>query len=254
MQLAIQFITDPEFQFLLMVVIVAGIARGFSGFGTGMIIAPVAAALYGPKAALILLVIMDSWPSLVPAFQARKMVQWSELKTILVGFVVGLPLGITFIKYGDPTTLRWFISIIIFVAVTVLWSGWQYRGPRSTPVSASVGALSGFLGGSTQIPGPPAIIYWMATPTAARIVRANILMLFLITEFISIGGYYLGGLFNLDSALKGVIASPVYFVGILIGSNLFTKASDKTYRQITFMLILCSAGLSLPILDGILFD
>lgn len=252
MVIILQIISDPAFQLVLIAVTIAGIARGFSGFGTGMIVAPIAAALFSPQIALILLVVMDSWPSMVPAIQARKKVQWGEVLPIIAGFIVALPFGIAFIKYGDPITLRWFISIIILIAVAVLWSGWQYRGPRNTPISATVGAMCGFLGGATQIPGPPAIIYWMATRTGAGIVRANILMLFLITEFISMGGYWLGGLFNWNAALKGIMASPIYFIGIIIGSRLFSLASETTYRRITFMLILCSAVLSLPLLDGVL--
>jgi uncharacterized membrane protein YfcA len=245
-------LSNPAFQIVLLAVIVAGIARGFSGFGTGMIVAPVAAAMFSPQIALILLVVMDSWPGILPALQSRKKVQWSEIRPLIIGFVCALPLGILFIKFGDATTLRWFISAVILISVTVLWSGWQYRGSRGFKVSASVGALCGFLGGSTQVPGPPAIIYWMATKTGAGIVRANILMLFSLTEFISMGGYYLGGLFTWESALKGLIASPVFFLGIMIGSKLFTKASKQTYRTITFMLILCSAILSLPLFDNIL--
>ena len=252
MDIVANILADPAFQTVLLAVVVGGIARGFAGFGTGMIVIPIAAAMYSPQVALILLVVMDSWPSVIPTFQARKKVQWGEVLPILFGFVLALPLGIAFIKYGDAITLRWFISVIILVAVSVLWSGWQYRGRRDFPISASVGAMCGFLGGSTQIPGPPAIIYWMATRTGAGIVRANILMLFMITEFISMGGYWLGGLFSWESALKGILASPVYFVSIMIGSALFKLVSEKTYRTITFMLILCSAILSLPLLDGVL--
>ena len=252
MQLVIQLLSDPAFQTVLFAVIIAGAARGFSGFGSGMIVAPVAAAMFSPQVALIMLVVMDSWPAIFPTIVARKKVQWNEVLPILAGFVLALPLGIAFIKYGDPTLLRWFISLIILVSVSVLWSGWQYRGPRNYPISAGVGALCGFLGGSTQIPGPPAIIYWMATKTGAGIVRANILMLFFVTEFISMGGYYLGGLFNWHSALKGIIASPIFFLGILIGSKLFTMASEQTFRTITFLLILCSAIMSVPILDNVL--
>ena len=252
MNIISNILADPAFQTVLLAVVVGGIARGFAGFGTGMIVIPIAAAMYSPQVALIFMVVMDSWPSTLPTFQARHKVQWREVLPILFGFILALPLGIAFIKYGDPITLRWFISTIILVAVSVLWSGWQYRGRRDFPISAGVGAMCGFLGGSTQIPAPPAIIYWMATRTGAGIVRANILMLFMITEFVSMGGYWLGGLFSWDAALKGILASPVYFISIMIGSALFKLASEKIYRTITFVLILCSAVLSLPLLDGVL--
>ena len=49
---------DLPFALLLLVILFAGVARGLSGFGNGMIVAPVAGAIYGPKAALALIVDM----------------------------------------------------------------------------------------------------------------------------------------------------------------------------------------------------
>ena len=252
MQFIVQNLLDTNYQMVLIAVIIAGIARGFSGFGTGMIVAPVAAAMFSPQIALILLVVMDSWPAIVPTIISRKLVQWREVIPILCGFLVALPAGILFVKYGDTEILRWFISAVILISVVILWSGWQYSGERNFSVSTGVGALCGFLGGSTQIPGPPAIIYWMATKTGKNIVRANILMLFSITEIFSMSGYYLAGLFTWQSVQKGIIASPILFIGILIGSRLFAMASQATFTTITFLLILMSAILSLPVLDGVL--
>ncbi len=243
-----QTLSNPDFQILLAVVIIAGVARGFSGFGTGMIVAPVTAAIYSPQVALVFLAVMDSWPSAFPAIRARKLVNWSEIRPILLGFVIALPLGIAFVKYYDPILLRWFISGIIFISVILLWSGWQYRGPRNFATSSFIGTMCGFLSGSTQIPGPPAIIYWMATRTGAGIVRANILMLFLVTEYISLGGFYLSWLFTRDAAIKGLLASPFYLIGIIIGTGMFGLASEQTYRRFTFILILASATFSLPVL------
>ena len=68
-------VPDAALAALLATVLLAGIARGLSGFGTGMIVAPVAGALYGPQVAIVIIVIMDSLPVLpvtLPALrQAR---------------------------------------------------------------------------------------------------------------------------------------------------------------------------------------
>ena len=45
---------------LIATVIVAGVARGMSGFGSGMIIAPVAAAIYGPQVAIPMLTVLET--------------------------------------------------------------------------------------------------------------------------------------------------------------------------------------------------
>lgn len=243
------FLKEPLFQLVLAFAFGTGIVRGFSGFGTGLIMAPIVASFYGPTASLIILVVMDSWPAFIPAIKARKQARWSEILPMLVGFVMIVPLGVMFVKHGNPLVLRWFITLLILIVVPILWSGWHYRGPRNPLVSGAIGGLCGFLGGSVQIPGPPAIIYWMSSSLPKEVIRASILAMFVVTEFVSIAAYYMGGLFSWRLFLMGVSASPVFFAGIMLGSRIFHLASEQTYRRIAFILILISATTSLPVLD-----
>jgi uncharacterized protein len=46
----------------------------------------------------------------------------------------------------------------------------------------------------------------------------------------------------------GIAAMPFYFASLLVGSKLHGMASDATYRRVTFVLIVLSAILALPIL------
>ncbi len=244
-----QNLADPAYQVVLIAITVAGVVRGFAGFGTGMIISPVAAAMFSPKIALIIIIVVDSWPAVPPALQSRQYVSWRELIPVLVGYAFAVPAGLAFVIFGDVITLRWFISITIFILVAVLWSGWQYTGPRSIPISFGVGNVCGFLGASSALPGPPAIIYWMASSAPARVVRANMLMFLLLTEFLTGTGYLVSGLFTLDAAIKGLIATPLYFLGIQLGSRYFHGSSELLFRRVAFTLILLAAVTSLPLFD-----
>ena len=122
---------DAGFFVLMAAIAVAGIVRGFSGFGTGMI---------------VILLVIDSLPMIPLIVGAVKKVKLRELVPVAAGYGLFMPLGIWFLKTGDTETLRWFMSAVIFVAVAVLWSGWYYHGPRNVPVRLAVGGMSGFLG------------------------------------------------------------------------------------------------------------
>lgn len=234
---------------LFAAVLVAGVARGLSGFGTGMIVAPVAGALYGPKAALAIIVIIDSLPAIPVTLPALQIARWREVLPVALGMFLLFPAGIYLLTTGDTELLRWLIAISIFACVAVLYSGWRWRGPRNPAVSLGVGGVAGVLSGLASIPGPAVIAYWMAGGLPAAIVRANLLTLFFLGEFVSIGNLWFAGLFEPDVVGVGILAAPVYFAGILAGWWAFGLASENTYRLVTFGLIVLSALLALPVFD-----
>lgn len=245
-------LTDPAYLALLVIVLVAGMVRGFAGFGTGMIVSPTCAALFSPPAALVTLFIMDLGPANILVPQAWKYVRWREVIPLSIGNALLFPAGLIFLKYGDPLILRWAICIAVLGFVCLLVTGFRYEGERMLPMSVVVGAMAGFLGGFAGIPGPPVILYWMAARTGHGIVRANLIMFFAIGEVISGIGLWLGGIFELRYVVMGVVACVPYLVGLLVGSVLFGRASERTYRRVAVMLVAIAALLSAPALDGIL--
>ncbi len=242
-------LANPLAQAVLAIVFATGIIRGFSGFGSGMIIGPSTSALFTPKIALVMIAILDLVPTLVMVWPARTSVVWRELLPIIIGYAIMVPAGVWFLTTSDPVVLRWFISLSILFAVSLLWTGWKYNGPRNRPTSFSVGAIGGFMGSAAALPGPIVLLYWLASTMKAGVVRANMIWYLFITDFMIIIGYLFADIFTLEAVALGLIGIPGYFLGILIGMKFFTGASDRTYRNIAFAIILLSAVTSIPLLD-----
>ncbi len=252
MQSIAALLDDNSYQLLLAIITIAGIVRGFSGFGTGMIVAPAAAALISPAAAIVIILIIDLGPASILIPSAAKKAALSEIMPMVAGYALGLVPGIWLLANGDVSALRWMISIVILVCVMLLWSGWTWRGPRTAPVSFGVGGIGGFLGGSISVAGPPVILYWMAARTGAGIVRSNLIIFFAIAQFFAAAGLYLSGLLTWERVLMGLVGSPFYLCGLMIGARLFSYAPEFAFRRIAFMMILAAAILSAPLWDGIL--
>jgi len=240
---------DAAFFILAVTVFVAGVARGLSGFGTGMIVAPVAAALYGPKVALVALVIMDSLPTIPVTIPVLKIARWREVLPVAAGIAALLPLGVYILKVGDEVMLRWTISAAILLCAALLWSGWRYLGRRTMPLSFAVGGIAGVLSGIASIPGPPIIFYWMAAELPAVIMRANLLTVFVLGESLSLVNLWAAGLLVGPAVMLGITQAIPYFVGLMIGWKLHTRASDEFYRRMTFILIVLAAVLALPAIE-----
>lgn len=243
---------DATLAALLATVLVAGLAKGLSGFGSGMIVAPVAGALYGPKAALVIVVLVDSLPTVPITIPALPLARWREVLPVTAGLLFFFPAGIFVLIHGDTQTLRWTISIAVLACAATLMSGYRYRGPRNAAVSLGVGGVAGILSGIASIPGPPVIAYWMAAGMPAAIVRANLLTLFLLGEVVSLGNIWVAGLLKAEVVMVALVAAPVYFAGLIAGARGFDRSSERTYRIATYGLIVLAAVLALPLFDGLL--
>lgn len=237
---------DISLFLLMLTVLVAGVARGLAGFGTGMIVAPVAGAIYGPKAAVVIVVIMDLLPSIPVTIPAFRIAAWREVLPVLAGMTVFVPAGVWIVSHAPELPLRLVIAAAILLCAVALWRGWRYSGPRDVPKSFGVGAVAGVLSGLAQIPGPPVLAYWLASPLSAAVIRANLLTLFFLSTFITIVTLHFSGLFTAEATAIGAVVTPVYFAGVLTGWAFYGRTSDHRYRQITLGLVVLSAVLSLP--------
>lgn len=252
METLLTFAVEPAMLAVIAIVFFTGIIRGFSGFGSGMIIGPTASAFFGPQTALAMLTIIDLIPTLTLVWPARRHVNWKELFPVVIGYALLAPLGIWVLKTGDATALRWFITVTILIAVAILWSGFHYSGPRSRKVSFTFGGVSGFMGAAAALPGPAVLIYWLAGAAKAATVRANMILFLFLTDLIVIAGYLVADFYTSDVLARSFLCMPGYFIGIEIGKRFFFSASEITYRRVAFIMILVAAVSSIPLLDTVL--
>jgi hypothetical protein len=243
---------DDRLAIAAMIGFAAGFVRGFSGFGAGMIYVPLIGALYGPRFAVTTILLLDficSLPFLVPALPH---VRWRETMPLLIAAALTIPLGTMALIYIDPTPMRWAIAIIIVVFVILLASGWRYHGAPKLPITLGVGAISGALGGATQIPGPPVIIYWLGGAISAAGVRANLIAYFALFDLFSIVVYGWSGLLTNEVFWFGLLMFVPFLSGMAGGSMVFAFVSDRNYRSAAYVIILFAAISSLPLFDGFL--
>jgi uncharacterized membrane protein YfcA len=241
------FPSDPLFWASAVAAFVAAIVRGFSGFGAGLIFMPVAAACRGPKTAAGMLYVVDTILILPFVGRAVRAVEWSDVVPLGVAAMATVPAGAAVLLYIDPVVLRWGLSLAILLTVALLAVGWRYRGPTRVSISLLVGGLAGFMSGSAQIPGPPVLIYWLGRDVVSATMRANAIVFFLFTTLVSGIAFLYAGIFTTEVLFGSLALFPVYAVGIFIGSRLFGRAGDATYRGIAYATIAFAAIVSMPV-------
>jgi uncharacterized protein len=231
---------------------VAGTARGFSGFGSALIFMPLASSIAPPRlvAALILIIDLVGAAPLLP--NAWKQGDRKATAIMAAGALIGVPIGTYLLTRLDPVTTRWIISGFVAALLLLLVSGWRYRGKEHAALSAGIGGLSGFCSGLAQTGGPPIVGYWLGRPVNSIVARANILLFFGASDFLSVVSYWFSGLISADSVSLSVLVGPIYAVGIWLGALLFGKANERIFRTICYILIAAAVVIGMPALDRVL--
>jgi uncharacterized membrane protein YfcA len=236
--------------FILISAFVAGLARGFSGFGSALIFIPLASSMIGARLASPLLLVIDfvAAAPLIP--DAWGHAERRDIGVMLLGTLIGVPLGTWALTQIDPMAVRWMIVALIVPMLALLISGWRYRGTPSAVLTAAVGAVAGFFNGVAQVGGPPIVLYWLRDLTAARTVRANIIVFFAASSVLTIISYLTGGVLTSSVLGLAMLTGPGFGVGLWLGSRMFGLASEETFRRICYALIALAALISLPVFDG----
>jgi hypothetical protein len=237
---------------ICLIAFVSATARGFSGFGSALIFMPLASSMASPRLVAALLLIIDFVAALPLVPNAWKHADRKATAVMVLGALIGVPIGTYFLSRLDPVTTRWIISGFVFALLILLLSGWRYRGKDYLPISIGIGGLSGFCSGLAQTGGPPIVGYWLGRPIASAIARANILLFFGASDLFSAVSYALTGLITAEAIAFAALVGPVYAVGVGFGAALFGRASETLFRAICYVLIGAAVIIGLPALDGVL--
>lgn len=238
---------EPRFAWLAVAAVLAGLVRGFSGFGAAMMFMPIASAAYDPVTAIAVLWVIDvlvSLPYLAP--QLRQCV-WREVVPLVVGAAAGLPVGVWILVSADASVVRWFICVSVILAVAVMLSGWRYKKPPSLGVTLAAGGASGLAGGIASLYAPPILVFWLGGQANAPTVRANIFAFFGFTTLFSGVTYGAAGLFTGDRVLLSVPLLAVYALAMWIGARGFRYSTDAGFRRAALALCAISGVAGLPI-------
>jgi uncharacterized membrane protein YfcA len=236
----------------LLAVGLAGMVRGFAGFGGAMLFMPFATILFDPRLAVVAFFIIDTSITLPLVANALRHWDWRTVIPCAMGSWAGVWFGAYLLATTETLALRWTICLIIILMVGVMLSGWRYTARPKSPISLGVGTVAGVLGGISQVSAPPLVAYWSAGPFPAEVIRANLICFFFFATLGSLGAFFANGVFTAQTVALALWLAPAYGLAIFFGARLFRSADDRLFRKIAFAMILMAAITSLPLLDPIL--
>lgn len=240
-------LADPRYWGVLGAAALAGLVRGFSGFGGAMVFMPIASLAYEPKLAAVWLLAADTVASMSMLPDAVRRCVWREVLPLAAGAIVAIPFGVLVLVLADPDLIRWIICVVILLVVALMARGWRYSGRLGPAATLGTGALAGLSGGTTGLSGPPVVLLWLGGQGNAATVRANLVVFFFITAMAMVVAYWWNGLFTAQSLSGALLLTVAYWLPLWIGSRLFARSSERQFRIAALALCAFAALAGLPL-------
>lgn len=236
-----EFMT-ADFLTALVISVVAGLMRGFAGVGSGMLMAPFFAVLFGPLETVATIVMMESVATAQLLPRVHRHIDWRVVGPMGVTAAIFMPLGTWLLVSLEPVLIARGIAGVVLVFSIVMLSGWRYDGPKPLPATLGVGALSGMLMAATSLGNPPVMVYLLSSRDRAESNRANFTGYFAITLLTLIAWMLARGLVGWGALERAATLVIPFMAAIWFGSKLFRKSSEALYRRVALSLLLL-AGL-----------
>lgn len=242
-------LTTDGLWFLALGAFLAGIVRGFTGFGTAMVYLPVAAQVLTPFEALTTLLIKDLTGPLIHVPRALRDGHPADVARLGLGALIGLPFGVWVLSQVPPEAFRWGVSLVALTMLVLLIGGVRYRGRLTPPLIFATGAAGGFLAGSVGLPGPPIILLYMASTLPIAAIRANNMLYLILADILLLAVLWWNGFLVASALMLGLLMILPYTLGNWAGARLFRPGAERFYRWAAYLIIAGSALMGLPLWD-----
>lgn len=221
---------------LVVIVLVASLLQTSTGFGFSIIGTPFLLVIYPVHTAIQINIILSICLSAFMIIKIRKEVDQTLLFRLMKGSIAGLIIGIFMYLFVDIQFLKMAVGILI-LSLTVLLI-FRFTLNRTKNKDLMTGGLSGLLTTSIGVPGPPLLLYFSGSHVDKVTLRSTTLAYYLFVYFVSLVMQISFGGTSKETWVTSLIAIPPLFAGILLGQILFKWISQKTFRMITYVILI----------------
>ena len=227
------------------VFMLAAFIQGAVGFGFGMVCMGLLPLFIPVSEAVVTAVLLAAVNNVVLFWRLRHSLRLVHIGPLLLGALMGAPLGIFALKHLDS---RWIVLVVSLSIVA--YSTWALR-ERTAPkahghpwLGVPVGVLSGCFGGAAATGGPPVVMFAAWRALSKEVAAATIQALLLALAFMQVGGYLIADLLTPTALERAGWALPAIAVGLASGQLVFRRLSGPGFRTATLVgLLVLGLGL-----------
>ncbi|MFO7966550.1 MAG: sulfite exporter TauE/SafE family protein [Archaeoglobaceae archaeon] len=226
------------------VVFLAGLTQGVTGFGFALVSAPIMVIFFSPKVVVPIVVTYGVLISLVIVVECRRWLDLRRILPLMISGLAGIPVGVYLLAVLEGGTLKVLIGAVITLFALAILTGFQKPVENEKLAFGPVGFLSGVLGGSTSMGGPPAVLFFANQGVEKQTFRANLVAYFLVLSIGAVAAFILNGLVTEEVTYYTATFLPAMALGAFTGIKLANKVEEEFFQRTVLFVVIIAGILS----------
>ncbi|ODV57654.1 sulfite exporter TauE/SafE family protein [Lysinibacillus fusiformis] len=227
-----------EITFYFFIILTAAILQTSTGFGFSIMATPFLLLLFSPQQAMQLNIILSLVISFSLLWKVKKDIEFALLKKIMIGSIVGAPVGSLLFAIVDVTTFKLLIAVLLIGLTIMLIKNLSIQ--QTNGRDYGVGFISGMFTTSIGMAGPPLLLYFASTHKKKETIRATSLAYYIFIYLISLLSQLIIEGTSKTVWLNSLYALPIVLIGLIVGQLLFRKLNQKLFLVFIYVLLVAS--------------
>ena len=227
-----------EIYFVLFTIFIASIIRGFNGFGFSATCISGFSFILPAIEIVPIILILEVLISILMIPYIRNKIDWNLIIKILIGIIVGSPIGLFLLKYLPPELTHLIICLLIIFLAILLMTGYSNQKINNNYAKISTGFIAGTINGFSLLGGMPIALFLLVTKIQPAIIRGSLAALFFLTDTYAFVLSFFAGIVDITAIYRTVPLIIILPIGVYIGDKFFVKSKEKTYRKVVFYFLI----------------
>ena len=227
-----------EIYYVVFIVFVASIIRGFNGFGFSAICISGFSFILPAIEIVPIIIALEVVISIFMVPYIWNKIDWIFVFKILIGITIGSPIGLYLLKYLDPRTTHLSVCFLIIFFSILLMKGFSNQKINNNYGKFFTGIVSGTLNGLTTLGGMPVALFLLITSIQPAVIRGSLAALFFLTDIYAFVLSFFSGIVDLTTVYRIIPLIIILPLGVFIGNKFFVKSKEETYRKVVFYFLI----------------
>ena len=227
-----------EVYFIIFTVFIASIVRGFNGFGFSATCISGFSFIMPAIEIVPIILILEVMISIFMIPYIRNKIDWNFVIKILIGIIIGSPIGLFLLKYLPSELTHLLICMIIILFSILLMNGYSNKKIDNNYAKISTGFIAGTINGFSLLGGMPVALFLLVTNIQPAVIRGSLAALFFLTDTYAFVLSFFAGIVDMTTIYRTIPLIFILPIGVFIGDKFFVKSKEETYRKVVFYFLI----------------
>jgi hypothetical protein len=222
---------------LSIIIFIASIVRGFTGFGLALVAVPLIQFFMPVSDTAVFIAMINVIFSVLYFSKSKEIVKGQPLGAMAAWTGAGVAAGTVVLKFVNPAYIQLIWGVLIIFIVISMVRGLNLH-IRSEKAALKFGGLfGGLLAGATGITGPPVAVILSSMKTPKEKFNAIISIFILFAVSYALLFYLISGLIRKEIVLLALCSVPALLAGLYTGDRLVSRISQKTFTAVVYIVL-----------------